>query len=400
MERRILFISLLPVVAASLILIFSMVPIMGYEHLIIAVCLTLLMLSLVLYFAMSSLQRIATPQREPDRDAVDQVEKTSSVRIEFLSNMHDEVRIPLNGIIGFTNLLLQTDLSGKQAEYLKAVKNSSESLLEIINDTLENSKIESGNIDPNDRERLSVLAVDDNQVNLKLVCRLLEDLEITVTAAHSGEEAVKYASETHFDLVLMDVEMPGMSGIEAMNKIHDNETRGQKTPIVALTAHSLPDEIIQLLNAGMDDYVVKPISEQQLRAKLDKWAKSDASIQTPEITRDKLIVDWESGLNLANNKRELAQELLAILKETLPEDQLSINNAFNANKTQLLLQQVHRLKGAVKYCGVPGLQKAVDQFEVVLKTGDSIQARSMLDALNREIKMFMDWWDTTDNHMH
>lgn len=465
-RHRILLFTLLPVVGTSLILTLSTIQIMGYEHLIISICLMLLLSSCAVYLAITTEQKITTQLRALQRSVMEissgetvitipetelieldalaksmqkmsaavrashqvpgdqvtrdrqetldtieiqdieldtakqEVEADSRVRTEFLANMSHEVRIPLNGIIGFTNLLLKTDLTGKQAEYLNRVKNSSESLLKIINAVLDNSKIETGTINPEDRERLSVLAVDDNQINLKLVCRLLEDLGVEVTVAHSGEEAVRYASETHFDLVLMDVEMPGMNGIEAMKRIHDNEAQGQKIPVVALTAHAQPDEIMQLLNAGMDDYVVKPVSDQQLRAKLDKWAKSDVSIQPPEKTRDKLIVDWESGLKLANNKRELAQELLAILKDTLPEDQLAINNAFNAEKAQLLQQHVHRLKGAVKYCGVPGIQEAVGQFEITLKTGNSIQARSALDLLNNEIKMFIDWWNTTANHMH
>jgi CheY-like chemotaxis protein/HPt (histidine-containing phosphotransfer) domain-containing protein len=392
-KHRILLLSSLPVAAAVFIFILAAVPILGYKNLIIAICLTLLMLSLALYFAMTSMQKITAQQREPHgHDA----EAGTNLKHEPVANISQELRIPLNSIIGFTNLLLQTDLSGKQVEYLNSIQTSSESLLKIVNGILDNSKTETGTID-RAYERFGVLAVDDNQVNLRLVCTLLEDLGIEVKAAHSGEEAVRYASETHFDLILMDVQMPGMDGIEAMKRIHDNEGQGQKTPVVALTAHSLPDEIMQLLDAGMDDYAVKPISEQQLRAKLDKWVKPEVSTRSAVNSPDKVTVDWELCLRLANNKPDLAQELLAILRETLPDDQMSINNAVNTENTDLLQQHVHGLKGAIKYCGVPGLHEAVEQFDVALKAGDSILAGSTLEVLNDEINLFMDWWDKSEN---
>jgi len=404
---RILLLSLLPVVAASLILILSTVTIIGSEYLISAVCLTLLLLSVVLYVTTSSTQKITTALREPDQAAADRVGEATGdlqetpVTVEHLkpeSSISQEIRIPLNTIVGFTNLLLQTDLSGKQAEYLDAIKNSSASLLGVVNDILNNSKSDS---EPIDRAHghLSVLAVDDNQLNLNLVCTLLEDLGTDVTPAHSGEEAVKLAAARRFDLILMDVQMPGIDGIEAMHRIHDNQHTAQKVPVIALTAHSLPDEIIELLNAGMDDYVVKPISEQQLREKLAKWARPEVSAPPPDRTLDNSIVDWELSLRLANNKPDLAKELLTILKETLPDDQVSINSAFNSEDTDLLQQQVHSLKGAVRYCGVPGLQDAVEQFSIALKAGDSIQARSTLEVLNDEITLFMDWWDESEDQI-
>ena len=424
-RRRIMLLSLLPVLAASLILILSTLPIMKNEYLITAVCLTLLMLSAVLYFTIGSTQEINAALRESHQVAADRVvqetrdlqetpltvgrqgaehdrarhhDEASRRKPEPLPNLSQEIRIPVNTIVGFTNLLLQTDLSGKQAEYLDTIKNSSESLLSVIDEILSHSR---PSIGPNHRahEHLCVLAVDDNQLNLKLVCTFLEDLGTDVTAAHSGEDAVKLAAANHFDLILMDIEMPGMGGIEAMHRIHDSQVRAQKVPVIAVTAHTLPDEIIKLLNAGMDDYVVKPISEQQLREKLDKWTRPEVSIPQAGETRDNSIVDWELGLRLANSKPDLAKELLTILKETLPDDLVSINSTFETEDTDMLLQQVHRLKGAVRYCGVPGLHEAVEQFDIALKAGDSTQAKSKLDVLNDEITVFMDWWNKSEHQI-
>jgi CheY-like chemotaxis protein len=420
-KHRILLLSSLPVVAASLILILASVPTMGFVQLVFTICLILLLLSLALYF---SVHRFTTMLREYYRDTEGQVsiadqslqETPESGKIletefdqkgetkvksgpEVLPDIYLELRIPLNSIIGFTNLLLHTGLSGKQAEYLDTIRSSSETLLKLVNEILDNSKPGTGSSAGN-YERLKVLVVDDNQMNLRLVCTLLEDLGTRVEAAHDGEEAVRFALENHFDLILMDIQMPGMNGIEAMNRIHNNEENGQKTPIVALTAHSLPDEVMQLLDAGMDDYVVKPVSEKQLKAKMDKWVKQEESIRPTVETPDRLIVDPDLCLRLANNSQDLAEELLAILKDSLPDDKLAINNAFSANDTVLLRQLVHRLNGAVKYCGVPGLHDAVEHFDIALKAPESAQSKSELEILNREIDLYIDWCSTSGNHMH
>ncbi len=240
-------------------------------------------------------------------------------------------------------------------------------------------------------EQVTVLAVDDNPLSLRFVCTLLEDLGVETTSARSGEEAISITSETSFDLILMDVQMPGMNGIETMKRIHVLEESDRKTPIIALSAHSLPDEIMRLLNAGMNDCVVKPISERQLKATLEKWTKTTRSTQALSPVPEKLIVDWDWSLKLANNKPELVLELLTILKETLPEDQAAMNSAYRSGNTRLLKQVLHRLKGAVAYCGVPGLRDAIEHFETVLNSDNASRAQSDLDSVNREIEALIAW---------
>lgn len=111
-------------------------------------------------------------------------------------------------------------------------------------------------------EGLNVLVVDDNDINRKVVSYLLTDLSANVVVAKDGEEAVELAAEKQFDLILMDIRMPVMGGIEATNNIRLNQK--QHTPIVALTAHAMEEEKEAFINSGMDGCLIKPVAKEQL----------------------------------------------------------------------------------------------------------------------------------------
>jgi two-component system, sensor histidine kinase and response regulator len=112
---------------------------------------------------------------------------------------------------------------------------------------------------------LQILLVEDNLVNQKLAIRLLEKAGHVVTVASNGKEAVEQVAARAFDLVLMDVQMPEMDGLEATQVIRQQEN-GQKRrlPIVALTAHAMVGDRERCLAAGMDGYVTKPVQTQLL----------------------------------------------------------------------------------------------------------------------------------------
>ncbi len=118
-----------------------------------------------------------------------------------------------------------------------------------------------------------LLCVDDNPANLLLVQTLLSDLGAQVTAVDSGYAALEVVQRERFDLVFMDVQMPGMDGRQATEAIRrwEAEREVSPVPVIALTAHALSNEKRALLQAGMDDYLTKPIDEQQLAQVVLKW---------------------------------------------------------------------------------------------------------------------------------
>lgn len=119
-------------------------------------------------------------------------------------------------------------------------------------------------------QRLSILLAEDNIVNQKLVVRLLEKHGHRVTVANNGREAVELATRENFDAILMDIQMPEMSGFEATQLIREQESgSGCHTPIIALTAHAMEGDREICLASGMDDYLSKPIKSQRLLEALD-----------------------------------------------------------------------------------------------------------------------------------
>jgi hypothetical protein len=121
--------------------------------------------------------------------------------------------------------------------------------------------------------RLSILLAEDNPVNQKVAVRLLEKRGHNVEIAANGREAIAAAARRTFDVILMDVQMPEMGGLEATGLIRQHEeSTGLHVPIIAMTAHAMAGDRERCLEAGMDDYIPKPIDSKTLYAVLGKFA--------------------------------------------------------------------------------------------------------------------------------
>jgi CheY-like chemotaxis protein len=122
---------------------------------------------------------------------------------------------------------------------------------------------------------LHILLAEDNPVNQKVTVRALERRGHRVLLAQNGREAVTLASQEHFDLILMDIQMPGMDGYEATAAIREMErATGSHAPIVAITAHAMKTDQERCLAAGMDDYISKPIHLNELIQKVEQFSPS------------------------------------------------------------------------------------------------------------------------------
>jgi two-component system sensor histidine kinase/response regulator len=133
---------------------------------------------------------------------------------------------------------------------------------------------------------LRILVAEDNAVNQRLVVRLLEKRGHRVVLAVDGRQAIEALNQESFDLVLMDVQMPEMDGLEATTIIREKEKKtGQHQPIVALTAHAMTGDRDRCLTVGMDGYLTKPIRPQELDELLDSYVNRRISL--PEVTNTK-----------------------------------------------------------------------------------------------------------------
>ncbi|GAB1262079.1 response regulator [Aurantivibrio plasticivorans] len=252
-----------------------------------------------------------------------------------------------------------------------------------------------------------ILAVDDNSANLQLLGELLKDLNTEVTLADSGEQALALFQQVDFDLVFMDIQMPGIDGLEATQRIRQIET-DRRTPVVALTAHAMGDQKAKLLLAGMDDYLSKPVTEQQLRHVIQRWTNVSLRANNTIPTKPRMhfanasgrsiadVVDLKLSLELANNKPSLARDMLSMLLNSLPAELEKITSAYQVEDFDLLATIVHKLNGGASYCGVPKLKSSCVKLEGLLeqKHYESIHHpfTMLLDAIHQLLK----WHDEFD----
>lgn len=244
--------------------------------------------------------------------------------------------------------------------------------------------------DRRNSNRPTVLLVDDNDANLKLSSLLLEDLGINVETAGDGRTAIALAGRHHFSLVMLDLHLPDMDGYQVATTIRGGNPH---IPIVILTAQTSADEESRLLQAGVTRVLGKPMTREKLAA---LFAGETQSIRVPRrATRSRLLEIFDSALSLklANNRPELAEELLEELVESLPSELEEIDHAFEAGDFDGLRERVHRLNGGIRYCGVPRLQHAVDRLETITKHGTRHEIGFALKVFDTEARALLAWFD-------
>ena len=246
---------------------------------------------------------------------------------------------------------------------------------------------------------LNVMVVDDHPGNLRLATVFLEEMGVRVCACLSGTDAIAAFTEQTFDLVFMDIQMPDMDGMQTTRELRNLERDLRHTPIIALTAHALASERQTLLQAGMDDYLSKPVSEGHLRHMLEKWvSRPEARLTTtrsaeapqpappadesPLPDDDTLpVFDPALALRRAGGRPALAQEMHSMLLASLDQDAPRISAQAESGSLTPLLESVHKLHGATRYCGAPRLERAARTLEEALKTDAPESERS--DAVDR-----------------
>jgi len=126
-----------------------------------------------------------------------------------------------------------------------------------------------------------VLLAEDNEINSMLARTILEQVGLTVTCTFNGAQAVEAFAANPFDIVLMDMHMPEVDGIEATRRIRQSEPPGRRTPIIAMTANAMQRDRDACQEAGMDDFVSKPINVQLFLTVVDRWLTPTPGTITP-----------------------------------------------------------------------------------------------------------------------
>ncbi len=198
---------------------------------------------------------------------------------------------------------------------------------------------------------LRVLAVEDNELNRMVLQVILKKCEVVVSIAHNGQEAIDLIQEKEFDIVLMDVQMPILDGLEATKFIR--EDLKYSIPIIGLSANAMREEVEICKQAGMNDYLVKPYSERALVEVMKKWSKE-------EETADLLQVEFSSEreLDLSMLKQYVGNDI-NVLKdvvngylEHLPPQLDRLELALVGSDLLALRHELHQLKASMEIIGV------------------------------------------------
>ncbi|MDA7742513.1 ATP-binding protein, partial [Francisellaceae bacterium] len=233
------------------------------------------------------------------------------------------------------------------------------------------------------KDGLNILVVDDNTINLKLMVAFLAELNVNIFEASNGKEAVDIAKSETFSLILMDIQMPEMDGIEACQIIKNSELNG-KTPIVALTADVVGGQEQSFIDQGFDAFQAKPIDQQKIIGLFERFfpdymsapmsvpmsleTKENPAILMGDSVDDNLkYIDLEMGLKLSGGNEAIMKEMLTMLLGGLPGEKEDIIKFYNESAFDKLQMVVHKLHGGACYCGVPQLKAAAESLERVLK---------------------------------
>ncbi|HSP59098.1 MAG TPA: ATP-binding protein [Halomonas sp.] len=239
-----------------------------------------------------------------------------------------------------------------------------------------------------DKGVLRLLVVDDTESNRLLLRELIAQPGIDIELAASGEEALAMAQGQRYDLVLMDIRMPGMDGVETTRALRRLGGDWHELPIVAVTAHVLDAERRRLLASGLNDIVVKPVDANGLASILQRHLARPVNMalepppESPLDDEQELAdIDMALGTQLAGGREPLARDLLARLASWLPESELSIQDAIDRQDDDALLDTIHALNGACRYCGVPRLALLVETLETRLRSRGRSAVLPLLDEL-------------------
>ena len=225
------------------------------------------------------------------------------------------------------------------------------------------------------RLELNVLVAEDNPVNREILKEQLEALGVRVTLAEDGEQALLCWSEASFDLVITDVNMPRLDGYQLTRLIRE---RDPLVPIIGVTANALREEGEQCLKAGMNVWLVKPLSLTTLRQTLSAYCPQPARLQLSTLQACAAVLpkdDLEGWITLSPSMHRL---FITTMHEDLAQAQLALQEA----NTSKLLRHVHRMHGSFATVGAIALAAACDECEVgLLREPLSPESVSRIQAL-------------------
>ncbi|MEY3124169.1 MAG: hypothetical protein RLZZ573_689 [Pseudomonadota bacterium] len=237
---------------------------------------------------------------------------------------------------------------------------------------------------------MRVLLVEDHMVNQKLAVNLLQRWGHQVVVADNGLLALDALACQEFDLVLMDMMMPVMDGLEATRRIRATQI-GRRTPIIAMTANAMESDRQRCLEAGMDDYISKPIKVQELQQMLQRIAEKGLRMVFPSTDSaasaplSVLAVEFDYHAALAAQDQEVLDIVAQVFVNQWPEDFQKILSGLASNDLKTVLYTVHALKGTLAIFGAGPASEIAHRMEECAGRNDGAGAADLAEQLRTEV---------------
>lgn len=235
---------------------------------------------------------------------------------------------------------------------------------------------------------LDILMVEDNEINRLIASEFMAIDGHNIVLAHDGLEGVAFANQQRFDLILMDISMPDIDGVEATKRIRAGNGLSRDTPIAALTAHALEDDIRQFKAAGMCDVISKPVSGDNLRSAVIRLSNGGQAEVVETGASDLLdaAVAQELKDQLGEDMfREIVQKLCQEMDKEIPA--IARSDAQPCDHKSLA-QKAHKLRGSASVLGASKLTKHLQKIE------DSAEMQNS-DAQTEHLRNVEHLWETT-----
>ncbi len=249
---------------------------------------------------------------------------------------------------------------------------------------------------------LRVLLAEDSLVNQRLAVALLKNQNCETIVAVNGQEALDHWRNGHFDLILMDIQMPEMDGLTATRTIREIErSTNRHIPIIAMTAHAMQGDRERCLEAGTDDYLAKPIRPDQLRDKIRDVMGRTLEVKATSSTSEEVsdgdgMIDWEGVLQRVGGDRDLMREVIEAFLEEVPASLRQLDEAIGQGQPSEVRRLAHTVKNALATLGAASSKDTAFELEQAGGDGKLSAAKDLLNKLESEVRQVITVLRTVD----
>ncbi len=237
------------------------------------------------------------------------------------------------------------------------------------------------------RQGLRILLAEDSLYNQKLAQGVLAKRQHIVTVANNGREAIEAARKQPFDLILMDIQMPEVDGLEATREIRARE-RGPRVPIIAMTAQAMKGVREKCLAAGMDEYLVKPVRARDLYETIERVMKNTTSVNASQDQRTQSgrpQVDWSAAMKAVDGDQQLLREVIEAFLEECPRMVEECEQSIANSDAAVLRRAAHTIKGGLRTFGAEPAMEVAARLEELGRAGELQGSQEVLAALKQQL---------------